>query len=148
MALGDRLISLRARIGAVKDRFELATSTHCILLPEGADPVIVSPNPNIHTIDSRMVERWLAPEVQVEGDEQVLSGLSRMYSREQLTGADILIDATETAGGYSGKLARILAISDKSPVVWGLIIKVIEPDHFYPFVPVTLFPTALWASIL
>ena len=129
MPLGQNLISLRARLGTVKDRFELATSSRCLLLPPGEDPVVVEPNPNITTIDSRRVEKFLSPDVQIEGDEQVVKGLTRLYSRELIEKSDLLIAAEETAGGYRGKLARVLSIEDKAPTVWGLIVRVVEDDH-------------------
>jgi hypothetical protein len=129
MALGQNLINLRARLGTVKDRFEISTSRRCVLITPDVSPTPVSPNPTITTIDSRRVERFLSPDVQIDGDEQVVTGLTRLYSRELLEASDILIDAVAGENTWTGQLCRILAIEDKSPTVWTMIVRLVEPEY-------------------
>ena len=129
MALGDNLINLRARLGRVKDRFELATTRQVLIVPRDANPALMDPMPTIKGIDARKVGDWLTDEIQILGDELTATGVTRLYTREYLEGSDLLLDATPTDEGYSGKLARILTVADNRETVWTLVIRVIEDSY-------------------
>lgn len=129
MSLGSRLIGLRARLGTVKDRFDLATSTRAIFIPAIGAPVPMVPNPTAVTIDARRVGSWLSDAVQIIGDETVLTGVTRLYGRALIESSDILLDVVEFPEHYTGKLARVITVADSNNTTWSLVVRVIEEAY-------------------
>lgn len=153
MPLGQNLIELRARLGAVTGRFQLATYRDVIRLSIGGSPGTLSPRPKVVTVDPRKIGQWLEPgEVMIQAEDLMVTGVSRLYSRSQLESGEYLVNVEPIAGGIKGDRARLMKLYDAKatswamllrPYQWGYTVLTEQPAYEPAYITATSEPTSL-----
>lgn len=107
--LRDSLVSIAGYAS-----FGLKDRTLVVVSRAAGTAIQIVPNPDISPVTPRMVAFYRAQNITIELDTVQVSGISKLYSREQLTGSGVyyVVDGTSTNNIVTGG-----AIYDRLPGV-------------------------------
>lgn len=127
--LVDRLITLRARLGALPVRLGVPQYQHPVVLSLGGTYEPMEPAPKVDLVSPTGTSRffstgtWLTDQVQIQGDEYLVTGVPRTYSLEDLREALWLVDAVPGPNNtWTGQRCTCVWVDRNLTVTWSAVL--------------------------
>jgi hypothetical protein len=98
MKLVQRMIPIRNRLFSLSDRFGVPQHFDVILLT-GSSQTQILPRPLVNEIDPRIINEFMADQVDVGIDDYYVKGIPRTYDEQVLSVSQYLIKATQANNG-------------------------------------------------
>jgi hypothetical protein len=99
----------------------LATYKPVLMLSGGGDRLL-DPTPRVMSIDPERLGNWLTSNVQLLGDELILSGVSRAYTADELKRAEYVIEP----GTSRARRCQFLYLYDNKDLTWAVVVNPYE----------------------
>lgn len=148
MSLVDRMVALNARLQSIPIRLGVPQHRGLLIrhvsldadLLETPDDQLIEPKPYIQTVPTRLVGLELAGNITIAQDDFQITGIPRSYSLDFLqrnvsyycidpaiASGEILYDSKGNPA--SGIFCKLLSVSDRDLLTWGLILRKLR-DHY------------------
>lgn len=92
MALYDRMIDLRQKLGAIAPSLGDRRFFTVSLVREDSGTLVLTPKLMVLTVDGNSLNRWMSDTVEVFGNEKTVSGISRNFAPVLLRHSTWLVD--------------------------------------------------------
>lgn len=123
MSLVQRLTGVYDRVGTLPARFG-DPRYPLVCIQNAGQTLVLTPQPKVLEVDARRVAQYLAAGVEIAIDDKVISGISRTYTKEQVSKGTYLINATRrTDGTWTGLKADVISVSENDLLTWTVVVR-------------------------